>query len=144
MSNGLILVAVDFEAASRQALELAKELARGLGAEVALAHVYALPVYSYPSLDPGVVPTVIAQVTDAAQRALDEFARSEGISRTVVRGGDTASEILAAARELGATMIAMGTHGRHGIVHALLGSIAERVARRSPIPVLTVRASEKK
>jgi nucleotide-binding universal stress UspA family protein len=51
------------------------------------------------------------------------------------------SEILTVARELGASMIAMGTHGRRGLAHAVLGSIAERVVRRSPIPVLTVRAA---
>lgn len=140
MASNVILVAVDFEEASRQALALAKELARGLGAEVALVHVHALPVYAYPGLDPVVFPAVIAQVTEAARRALDDLARSSGITRAVIRGGDPASEILAAARELGASMIALGTHGRKGIVHALLGSIAERVVRQSPIPVLTVRA----
>jgi nucleotide-binding universal stress UspA family protein len=144
MASNVILVAVDFEEGSRRALELAKQLARGLGAEIALVHVYALPVYAYPGLDPVVFPTVIAQVTEAARRALDDLARTEGVTRAVLRGGDTASEILVAARELGATMIALGTHGRKGIVHALLGSIAERVVRQSPIPVLTVRAPDTK
>jgi nucleotide-binding universal stress UspA family protein len=144
MANGLILVPVDFEEGSQRALELAKELARELCAEIALVHVYSLPVYSYPTLDAGVFPTVVAQITSAAQQALDDFARSVNISRTILRGGETATEILAAAQELHATMIAMGTHGRGGIVHALLGSIAERVVRRSPVPVLTVRIHDKK
>jgi nucleotide-binding universal stress UspA family protein len=141
MSNGLILVPVDFEDGSRKALELAKELAKGLEAEVALVHVYAIPVYTYPGLNPTAVPGLYAEVTGAAQQALDEISRTSGVARAVLRGGDAATEILAAARELGATMIAMGTHGRSGLMHVLMGSVAEQVVRRSPVPVVTVKVA---
>jgi nucleotide-binding universal stress UspA family protein len=139
MANGLILVPVDFEEGSNKALELAKELASRLDAEVALLHVYMIPVYTYPGLNPAAVPGVFTEVIEAAQQALDELKRSSGVSRAVLRGGDTATEILATAHELGATMIAMGTHGRSGFGHFLLGSVAEKVVRRSPVPVLTLR-----
>jgi nucleotide-binding universal stress UspA family protein len=141
MASNVILVPVDFEEGSQRALELAKELGQKLGAEVALLHVYTLPVYTYPGLEPMAFPAVVAQVKDAAERSLAELARAAGVSRTILRGGETVSEILTVARELGASMIAMGTHGRRGLAHAVLGSIAERVVRRSPIPVLTVRAA---
>jgi nucleotide-binding universal stress UspA family protein len=59
-----------------------------------------------------------------------------------VRAGNPAREIVAAARELGVDVIVMGTHGRTGLSHALMGSVAERVVRLAPCPVLTLRAPE--
>jgi nucleotide-binding universal stress UspA family protein len=56
-----------------------------------------------------------------------------------LRLGPADDELLAVAAELGATMIVVGTHGRTGAAHLLLGSVAERVVRKSPLPVLTVR-----
>lgn len=141
MTRGPILVGVDFEEGSRRALELAKELGRALGDEVAIIHVYTLPIYTYPGLDPVAVPPLVTDVTDAARRAIEEFAAQEGVQRALLREGDVATEIIAAAHEIGAQMIAVGTHARGAIAHALLGSVAERVVRRSPIPVLTVRVS---
>jgi nucleotide-binding universal stress UspA family protein len=137
-----LLVAVDFEEASRRAIELAKELAAPLGAQVSLVHVYTLPVYTYPGLEPSILPGFHHEVTTAARRALDTLAEDVGIADAVLREGDPVTEILAAARERGATMIVMGTHGRRGFAHALLGSVAEKIIRQSEIPVLTVRAQE--
>jgi nucleotide-binding universal stress UspA family protein len=59
----------------------------------------------------------------------------------VLRDGDPASSIVAVAEELQADLIVMPTHGRQGIMHMIIGSIAERVIRKAKIPVLTVRAS---
>ena len=58
-----------------------------------------------------------------------------------VRDGNTFLEILQAARDLHSDMIIMGTHGRTGIAHLIIGSIAEKIVRASTIPVMTVRAS---
>jgi nucleotide-binding universal stress UspA family protein len=143
METGVILVPIDFDPGSDRALELAKELAQGLGQELVLVHVYQLPVFAYPGIEATTVPAILPQVASAARRALDQFARERGIHRSLVREGHIATEILAVAKELGAKMIVMATHGRTGIAHALLGSITERVVRESPIPVVTVRSPAK-
>jgi nucleotide-binding universal stress UspA family protein len=136
----VILVPVDFEPASMKALNLAKDLAGKMGAEVVLLHVYQLPVYTYPGLEPTLLPGFHAEVSAAAARALEQLSARTGGLRALLREGDPASEILAAAGELKATLIVMGTHGRTGIAHLFLGSVAERVIRKSTVPVLTVRA----
>ena len=140
MQSGPILVPVDFEEGSRRALAFAKELARGLGDELALVHVYTLPVYIYPGLGPSPTPFFHPEISDAARAALDQLAKDAGVQRAILRDGDAADQILATAAELGARMIVMGTHGRRGFAHLLLGSVAERIVRQSPIPVVTVRA----
>ncbi len=137
--TNLILVPVDFEAASTKALQIAKDLAARLGGEVVIAHVYQLPVYTYPGLEPSIMPGFHAEVTSAAERAVSALAQQEGNLRAVLRQGDPATEILAAAEELKASMIVMGTHGRQGLAHLILGSVAERVLRKSSVPVLSVR-----
>jgi nucleotide-binding universal stress UspA family protein len=57
--------------------------------------------------------------------------------------GSAATEIVQRARDLAADLIVIGTHGRRGLAHALLGSVAERVVQRAPCPVLTVPFSKK-
>lgn len=136
----VIVVPVDFEAASSKAIATAKDLAARFGADVVLVHVYQLPVYTYPGLEPTLLPGFHTEVTAAAQRAVDELAKREGM-QAVLREGDPATEILAAAEEMNAAMIVMGTHGRTGLAHLFLGSVAEKVVRKSKVPVLTVRSS---
>lgn len=139
--SNVFLVPVDFEAASTKALGIAKDLASRMGGEVVLVHVYQLPVYTYPGLEPSLMPGFHAEVTAAAERAGGALAQQEGNLRAVLRQGDPAVEILAAAEDLKATMIVMGTHGRQGLAHLILGSVAERVLRKSRLPVLSVRSA---
>ncbi|APR80634.1 Universal stress protein family protein [Minicystis rosea] len=134
-----LLVAIDFEDASRRAIDLAKDLAKPLGAALVIVHVYTLPVYTYPGLEPSILPGFQGEITAAARGALASFAADVGIPDAVLREGDPAAEILAVARERRASMIIMGTHGRRGFAHTLLGSVAEKIIRHSEIPVLTVR-----
>ncbi len=140
----LILVPVDFEEASLRAIEIAREMAGKMGAEVVLVHVYQLPVYTYPGLEPALLPGFHGEVSAAAARALDALSSRLGGLRSVLREGDPATEVLTVADELRAAMIVMGTHGRRGIAHLFLGSVAEKVIRKAPVPVLTVRAPEEK
>jgi len=135
-----LLVAVDFEEASRRAIDYAKQLAPPLGATLTLVHVYQLPVYTYPGLDPAILPGFHHEVTVAAREAIEQLARAVDVQGALLREGDPATEILEAARACGAWMIIMGTHGRRGLTHALLGSVAEKVIRHSDLPVLTLRA----
>ncbi len=140
--SNVILVAIDFEKASMKALDVAKELASKLGAEVMLAHVYQVPMFTYPGLEPALLPTFSAEIGDAVKKAMSELKEQTGISKAVLREGEPASELLAIADEVSASMIVMGTHGRKGISHLLLGSVAERVVRQSKVPVLTIRCSD--
>ena len=139
---GVIVVAVDFEKASLKALEVAKELGGKMGAEVIIAHVYQVPMFTYPGLEPALLPTFNAEISAAAKRAVEELSAAQGGLRSVLREGDPATELLAVANELKAAMVVMGTHGRSGFAHLFLGSVAEKVMRHSTIPVLTVRATE--
>ena len=138
-----ILVPTDFSVAATMALEVAVDLARKYGGTITLLHVHEVPLYPYPEL--GVLADIdlVTPVREAAQK---ELARA--FSALVARGvearpqlacGVVWSEILWEAEQSRADLIVMGTHGRKGVMHALLGSVAEKVVRTAPIPVLTVR-----
>jgi nucleotide-binding universal stress UspA family protein len=138
---GKVLVPVDFSEHSDRALTYATGLAKGFGATLHLVHVYPASAYIAPPLLPG--PVIIGQFRDQSQKAFDEFlerARRDHcieITGTLLEGVPHV-EILRLATELQADLIVMGTHGRTGIEHLLLGSIAERVVRSSEVPVITV------
>jgi nucleotide-binding universal stress UspA family protein len=78
-----------------------------------------------------------ARLAELARTHLEGKVRYEILTRT----GDPARLAIAAAEQTGADSIVMATHGRKGVSHFLLGSVAERVVRESPRPVLTVRGS---
>jgi nucleotide-binding universal stress UspA family protein len=140
-----ILVPIDFDETSDRALERAVSLARTLGAQITVLHVYGLPIYNYPDGSYIPSPEVADTVKKGAREQLDAFMaqrRAEGISLTsLLREGRTAPEICAAATEIGADLIVMGTHGRGLLGRTLLGSVAEAVVRQAAIPVMTVRGS---
>jgi nucleotide-binding universal stress UspA family protein len=140
-----ILVPVDFEPPSDRAVETAADLAKTFGAKIVVVHAYELPFYPYPGTAAPTAGTDLpAAIRSAATAGLDAIVRrirervpsAEGI----LRMGPPADEILAVARERKADLIVMGTHGRTGLAHALLGSVAEKVVRRSEVPVWTGRA----
>jgi nucleotide-binding universal stress UspA family protein len=139
-----ILVPTDFSPPAARALDEAIGLARVFGASVTLFHVYGLPA---PISDRQYVDgeTLIATLDEAAERSL--AAAREGLRRRVPDApqieikallGFAADEIVAEARRGGFDLIVMGTHGRTGLKHMLLGSVAERVVRMAPVPVMTV------
>ncbi len=137
-----ILVPVDFEPASNEALKWAEQLAKDLGAEVILIHVSQPPMVSYPEVSPVMVSSLYKDLLSAAKRSLDEFAAQSGGKRTLLREGDAGVEVVRAAEEIRPALIVMGTHGRRGLRRLLIGSVAEHVVRHSPVPVLTVHAPE--
>lgn len=140
MSIQHILVAIDFGEPSSHALDVALDLARKLDAKLTLVHVWWTPTLAYSSD----IPWPVADIVREAQQMLDavlvgvklRYPRTDAI----LREGIPASQILAVAAECGADLIVMGTHGRRGLPRVLLGSVAEKVVRRSPVPVLTVPA----
>jgi nucleotide-binding universal stress UspA family protein len=135
---------IDFSDASRAAMEVASDLARRMGAELWLLHAYPVPGYTFPDGSVVASPKMLQDLADGAQRHLDEWRRSAeelGVPRveTAKEAGEPAAEIVAFARERGVDLLVLGTHGRTGLEHALMGSIAERVVRKAHCPVLTVR-----
>jgi len=136
-----ILVPHDFGEPAQHAFDYATELAEKVGARVTLIHAYEVPVYGFPD---GVVLSaqMSGQIETAARTALDGVAtrgKRPGVDVQVeLRQGPAWSEIDDAAKKLGADLVVMGTHGRTGVARALLGSVAEKVVRTSPVPVLTV------
>jgi nucleotide-binding universal stress UspA family protein len=141
-----ILVPHDFSDTARQALDYALDLADKLGAKVIILHAYEVPTYGFPDA-PGMTPEMVRQIERAAAAALAsvrEKSRGRGVEvETLLRQGSAATEIVAAAGDMRAGLVVMGTHGRRGLSRLLLGSVAEKVVRTAPCPVLTVHLAEK-
>jgi nucleotide-binding universal stress UspA family protein len=137
-----ILVPVDFSEASMEALRHAKELALTYGAQMTLLH--AVEEVVYPSAY-GIEPTNMPgpQVIDRVEQNLAELARTElGYEHVVVEAnvGYAPSTILDYANGHDIDLVVIATHGRTGLERMLLGSVAERVVRRSPAPVFVVKS----
>jgi nucleotide-binding universal stress UspA family protein len=139
-----ILVPFDFSPHSREATRWAVDLAQRHDASVTLAHV-SQPIAFPPGPDGSSILTVDAlaeaprELAAALERARAEV-EAEGVrAESCVLDGSPAAEIIELARARGFDLVVMGTHGRGWIAHALLGSVAEKVVRKAPCPVLTVR-----
>jgi nucleotide-binding universal stress UspA family protein len=140
-----ILVPHDFSHTAEFVLSYAIELAIKLGSCLTVVHAYELPSYSYPE---GFALT--GELVESVQRAADAGlayvaarARRPGLEVAgLLRQGTAWSEINASAKETRADLIVMGTHGRQGLTRALLGSVAEKVVRTAPCPVLTLHGPE--
>jgi|SRR5271170_1169834 nucleotide-binding universal stress UspA family protein len=133
-----ILVATDFSDQASKALEWARTFAGALGAKLVLLHV--INIFSLAETGcvmAGVDPLHL--VREQAQRYMDEVKRVVPDAETLIREASPRPAIVDAALELDCQMIIMGTHGRSGLAHLLLGSVAEYVVRNSKVPVLTVR-----
>jgi nucleotide-binding universal stress UspA family protein len=129
-----IIAATDFSKASDRAVDLAAEVAAALGAKLTLMHAFETP-YPYPVALP---PNHMRDLRAKLEARCIEIRARVGHVDVVVREGAPWNEIVSLASETGADMIVVGTHGRRGLPHLLLGSVAERVVRLSPVPVMTV------
>lgn len=141
-----ILVPTDLSERAERALDYAVDLAARLDATVHLVHVIAVPATSVPELGVALASTMIDSLVADDQKALDNLVEARKdrcrFGQRVLATGDARDAIKQTAENLGADLIVMGTHGRRGIVRALLGSVAESVVRSAPCPVLTVCAPE--
>jgi len=142
-----ILVPTDFSAGSERAWAEARRLAARLGAELVLVHVLVeAPLYSEGPFTMKQARDVFDAARTWAVKTLGEWtatAEAAGISaRWVLRTGVPYKEIVGAAVREHADLIVIGTHGRGGLDRALLGSVADRVIRLAPCPVVTVRDTE--
>ena len=137
-----ILCPVDFSPTSERAAGYAMRLARQLGASVHFVHAWTLPAYALP--DGAVVfgAEVGEQIRGELGKQMEALLARVRDRDVAVEGhvveGTAAREIVRATASLGADLVVMGTHGRTGLPHVVLGSVAERVVRTSAVPVLTV------
>jgi universal stress protein A len=143
-----ILHASDFSKASQPAFRLARQLARTLKAELIVFNAAETVIPALGAGEGYVSPTVVRDVWEAgrrtAQAGVDALVKTARADRIRVRGavseGPAAHAIVSAARRYRIHMIVVGTHGRSGVRRLLIGSVAERVVRTAPCPVLTVGA----
>jgi universal stress protein A len=139
-----ILVPTDFSPPSELAVRYAVDLATRLRTSVHVVHVVDTPRFAkYPDGYFVGLADVEIQMTRHAEQRLAEvgirYARKDLTVTTEVSIGTPALRIVEKAVERGTDLIVMGTHGRSGFMHLLMGSVAERVVRSAPCPVLTVR-----
>jgi nucleotide-binding universal stress UspA family protein len=137
-----ILLGTDFQPCSKRAVETAAQLARASGGRLVVVHTFEPPSYAYSGSEFAVYDWY-TPLQESARISLDRQVHElceGGVRAEGVMGvGAAWQNILAVAKELKADVIVLGTHGRRGVMHALLGSVAEKVVRMSPVPVLTVR-----
>jgi nucleotide-binding universal stress UspA family protein len=133
-----ILVATEYSPSSELALETAVALATQVGAELVVLHVFEQGGLAFPFPLP-------EGVRDAARARLDQTVAGLRVrmlnASGVLREGAAWDQICTAAADLGADLVVVGTQGRRGLPRWVMGSVAERVVRLSPVPVLTVRSS---
>jgi len=146
MKVDLILVPTDFSDDARAAATTAVDLAERFDARVLLVHAYhveipiASPMVGAYTLPPGFYDELSVQATREVQEAAKALA-DRGVDVTGIAVSQLpAPAILAEAERHGADLIVMGTRGLTGLKHVALGSVAERVVRTAPCPVLTVKA----
>ena len=137
-----ILCPIEFDESSIAALDAARDLAVDSGATLCLLHVVRLVLAGFPKqfhAYPLTEQAARARLQDIAREHLEGKVRYEILTKT----GDPASVILGAEEELAVDSVVMATHGKTGLGHFFLGSVAERVVRESPRPVLTIRQPAK-
>jgi nucleotide-binding universal stress UspA family protein len=135
-----ILVATDFGPASDAALTYGRALAKQFGARLHLLHAAENDFLRASVTDPYMLKAALARRLEDRLTPEDRADRS---ACTVMETADRPSEaIIAYAKSAGIDLIVLGTHGRTGVSHVLVGSVAERVVRTAPCPVLTVRHLE--
>lgn len=145
-----LLVPTDFSNASYLAVDAAAVLARQLGATITLVHVYD-PDGLRPPATIGWTNTQQKSVEEEIKHAIEHsFAevvseRLAGVDvadRVILHDSSAAHAICTYAERIGADLIVIATHGRTGLKHLLIGSVAERVVRHSTVPVLTLRSTQ--
>jgi nucleotide-binding universal stress UspA family protein len=141
-----ILVPTDFSPASDAALEYARILAAKFGASLQLLHVVddraastAFVGDGFAVDTPGTREAFLAQARERLARTISATNRVRLHATSEAFVGRPAPTIVDYATATGTGLIVMGTHGRTGLAHLLMGSVAEQVVRTAPCPVLTVR-----
>jgi universal stress protein A len=139
-----ILVPLDFSECSKKALRYAVPFARQFGASLSLLFVVQpyYPVSDMVPMDIDLLDERMRKTSEAELTALKDSLEPDLKASAMVRAGNPHVEIVEAARELGADLIILSTHGRTGLSHVLMGSTTERVVRHANCPVLVLRENE--
>lgn len=139
-----ILVPVDFSDYSKKALIFASDFSRQYNAELLLVYVVEPTVYPADfSMGHVSIPMMDTDLTQLARTELETLAKKEinpNIThQIIIKSGKPFVEIIECASEVDADLIIIATHGHTGVEHLLFGSTAEKVVRKAPCPVLTIR-----
>lgn len=134
-----ILVATDFSLQASNALEWAKSAAQAFHAKLVVLHVIDIASLAEMgcSMEGGMDP--LSLLREQSQKCMAELKTSLPDAEFAIWEASPRPTIIEAARKLKCQLIVMGTHGRSGLAHLVLGSVAEYVVRHSPVPVLTIR-----
>ena len=143
-----ILVATDFSEHALLALRYGVELARQFSAELLICHVVPYPdlISELPPTAEAYIPSNLHEMhvriaEEQGQKLITEHC--QGVNTSFhYRSGSPFVEIVRLAKDENADLLIVGTHGRGAVAHMLLGSVAERVVRKAPCPVLTIRAGQ--
>ncbi len=142
-----IMIPIDYSENSKVALAYGAELALGFGASLDIVHVWDRPTYLTDAVmvqRPGEAHKPIGElIRENAQHDMTEFLSQLNLpvglsSNSRLISGEPASALIAELKKGEHDLVVLSTHGRTGLAHLLLGSIAERLVRLSPVPVLTV------
>ena len=139
-----VLVPIDFSDYSKSALRYAVNFAKSFSAEIILIYVVE-PIIYPPDFSMGQIamPTINTDWDNRAKEELDKLAKSENIGngkvKTIIKTGKPFAEIIETAKEEDIDLIIIATHGHSGVEYILFGSTAEKVVRKAPCPVLTLR-----
>lgn len=140
-----VLVPIDFSPCSLEALRNAAKLAERFRADLILVHAVE-PLHPGSLLETRGFRRLHTQWKQRARRELAKLAQQQVGRQTrvrpLVRQGSPADVITALARKTNAHLVVISTHGRTGLKHVLMGSVAEKVVRHAPCPVLVVRGCE--
>jgi universal stress protein A len=139
-----ILVPVDFSPSSEAVLKYASEFAQLVGARIHLVHVLDQHLSPVPEFGLGLaIPAWVEESRPEAEASLARLLSAASVSGPnvvmAVTHGSAAASIVDYAREHGIDLILLSTHGRTGVSHLVMGSVAEGVLRHAPCPVLTLR-----
>ena len=137
-----ILCSVDFSTPSARALEYALALAERLGAQVDVVHAYEPPAYAVADGTVELPPYPQEGLAKRLRERLEQFVKEKAEAPTTtvhLAEGVPYLQIVKVAKQQQADLIVIGSHGRTGLSHMMLGSVAERVVRTSEVPVLTIK-----
>jgi nucleotide-binding universal stress UspA family protein len=137
-----VLYPTDFSSFCEKGLPFAESICREFDAALILANAYEYPLYS-PEVMSDVSANIASNLESIARKMIDDWKEmvSEVAVESVVHVGSPYRVVSDLVKEMEIDLIVMPTHGRSGVAHMFLGSVAERIARHAPCPVLTIRPS---
>lgn len=144
-----ICVCTDFSEPALRAFDYGLTFARNFGAELHLVHVIEDIIPTVPEPGISLLPTqeIMTGLRQGSTEAMNKLLKSRDVAgvtvKEVIREGVPFREVEVYAKDQQIDLIIVGTHGRTGLTHLLLGSVAERVVRSAPCPVLTVHSKER-